>query len=114
MKLLGDIYREEGDIEKALKYYIMAYKRSPESEELKKILSELNYQENAEELAFKEVDDKYAIDADLDKIIDDIFQNVNVEKNEEAVSKDGDSMFALEDSLNMINQLSEKTKVLIS
>lgn len=108
-KLLGDICREENNIEKALQYYKRAYELSPGSEELEKILSELNALEKPEELAYKE-DDKYSIDADLDKIIDDVFKNVNIEHNEEGELKDSIGTFALEDSLNMINELSEKSK----
>jgi tetratricopeptide (TPR) repeat protein len=109
LKLLGDIYNDEGKIDKAIENYKKAYKLSPESEELKRILNEIDHLEIEDIDSKKEIDDKYSIDADIDKIMDDIFKNVSVSQTEDN-SKDGIEEFSIEDSLNMINQLSDKSK----
>lgn len=109
LKLLGDIYRDENKLEQAIEHYRRAYKISPESEELKKILDELDY--GGEEVTTEnKVEDKYSIDADIDKIMDDIFKNLNEAQDSENIEKDSGPEFLLEDSLKMINQLSDKSK----
>ena len=110
LKLLGDIYRDENKLEQAIENYRRAYKLSPESEELKKILAELNQGREEVITAEDKVEDKYSLDADLDKIMDDIFKNVNVSQATGDVEEDSTLELSLEDSLKMINPISDKSK----
>jgi tetratricopeptide (TPR) repeat protein len=114
LKLLGDIYKSENNEEKALEYYKRAYKISPESEELKKILSE--FQSNVDEIIIPKAEpqkDEYAIDGDIDKIMDDIFKNLNVSQtsNKEDNNEDENKIDqTLAHSIDMINKLTDKNK----
>jgi tetratricopeptide (TPR) repeat protein len=110
LKLLGDIYRNENKPVKAIEFYKKAFKLSPESEELKKILDEFEQGQIEATIEENNVDDKYAIDADLDKIMDDIFKNVNVPETSTVVEEESAHDFSLEESLKMINQLTNKNK----
>lgn len=109
LKLLGDIYHEEGKIDKAIENYKKAFKLSPESEELKRILNEIGYLDREDIISEKKIDDEYSIDDDIDKIMDDIFKKVSVSETENN-SKDDVEEFSIEDSLNVIDQLSDKNK----
>ncbi|MDY6820108.1 MAG: hypothetical protein SVN78_00620 [Deferribacterota bacterium] len=120
LKLLGYIYLEKDDADKAYENFKKAYELAPESEELRTILADFEKKEQVDENALSsENQDKETsgVDNDIDGLLDDIFKNIDnnmeqKESNDGEESKNSSDVEAskLQDSVNDINNLLIKSK----
>lgn len=106
-KLLGDIYRSEGNIENAVKHYRTALMISPEDVQLRELVNELAETSEAElsgdELQSEDI--KFESDEDIAKLADELFEEFG-----EIDRKNGDDFLLIAGEIDRLIEQNEYKK----